>query len=163
MTDSQLALIVAAGSAAVAVVSFLWTIGWSVWQHRQLHHPRLTVCAANALPAFGPHGVGEWCVSVTVVNDGGVAVTITSLKCVVRNDAKRRGIFPTKWVHSEPHLLPIKLTPGDRWSGLTEQEPLVEILRQHFGERKRFDLWVVVTDAADRTYRTKFTMSGLQS
>jgi hypothetical protein len=159
MTDVQLALIVSAASAAVAVVSFVWTIGWSIWQHRQLYQPRLTVLAANALPV-GPQGAGEWCVKVTVVNDGGVAITLTTVKFMVRSDPHRRGVFPTFWVHTEPHPLPLKLTPGDRWTGLTERREIHALLRENFGERSEFALWVVAIDAADRSYRTKFTLSG---
>src|SRR5690242_9801224 len=135
MTDAQLALLVSASSATVALLSVTWTIGWSVWQYRRLHRPRVTVLAANALPTYGPRGAGEWCVSVTVVNDGAVAITLTGLKFVVRNDRQRRGLFPRQWAHTEPQSLPVKLTPGDRWLGLTEQKALSETLREQFGDR----------------------------
>jgi hypothetical protein len=157
MTDAQLALIVSGASAMVAVASFVWTIGWSVWQHRRLHHPRVTVLAADALPVW-PGGSGEWCVSVTIVNDGAVAVTITSVKFVVRDDTKRRGLFPTQWVRTDPQPLPIKLTPGDKWTGLADHASIASTLRDNFGHRSEFKLWVVVTDAADRSYRAKFAM-----
>lgn len=158
MTDAQLALIISVGSAGLALVSFVWTIGWSVWQHRRLNRPRLTVRAADALPV-GPGGAGASCISVTVVNDGAVAVTVTTLKFGVRDDARRRGIFPP-WVHAEPQPLPVKLGPGDRWTGLTELKALASTLVENFGQRPTFKLWVVVIDAANREYRGKFSVSG---
>jgi hypothetical protein len=133
MSDAQLALILSGASFVVALASILWTIGWSIWQHRRLYHPRLTVLAASALPVW-PGGAGEWCVSVTVVNDGAIAVTVTSVKFVVRDDAKRRGIFPTQWVRLEPQNLPIKLEPGEKWSGLTDLASMRSVLHEHFGQ-----------------------------
>jgi hypothetical protein len=158
MTDAKLALIISVGSAGLALVSFVWTIGWSVWQHRRLNHPRLTVLATNALPV-GPGGAGEWCISVTVVNDGAVAVTVTTLKFVVRGDASRRGLFPP-WVNEEPQPLPVKLAPGDRWTGLADLKSLVSTLVENFGQRSTFNLLVVGIDAANREYRGKFSVSG---
>ena len=157
MTDAQLALILSAAATVIALLSFFWTIGWSIWQHRRLHKPRVTVIANNAFPAVPGRPLGEWCVGITAVNDGAIPVTLTSLKFLLRDDPKNRGLFPLAWLHVEPQHIPIKLAPGERWSGLTELKPLAETLREHFGERAQYDLWVVLTDAADRTYRTKFS------
>jgi hypothetical protein len=99
-------------------------------------------------------------VGVTVVNDGAVAVTLATLKFVVRNDAKRRGIFPTQWGQTQPHSLPVKLTPGDQWRGFTENQALTATLREHFGNRSEYALWVIALDAADREYRSKFSVAG---
>lgn len=159
MTDNQIALILSAASATVAVISFVWTIFWSIWQHRRLHQPRLTVIATNALPV-APGITGEWCIGVTVVNDGGVAVTLTSIKFMVRNDAERRGLFPPTWNACQPHQKPIKLAPGERWAGLTDLAAMRHVLRETFGQRPEYALWVVAIDAADRTYRAKFAVSG---
>jgi hypothetical protein len=155
VSDNQIALIVSASSATIAVCSFLWTIGWSIWQYRQLHRPRLTVIATEALPTFPG---APWCVSVTVVNDGGVAVTITGIKFVVRNDSQRRNLFPFDWLHTEPKSIPLKLDRGERWLGLTPQPPLVEVLKEHFGQQSKFKMWVIATDAADRQYRSKLNI-----
>jgi hypothetical protein len=158
MTDAQLALTISAASATIAVMSCTWTICWSVWQHRRLHSPRLTVLPANALPV-APGRAGEWCVSVTVVNDGGIAITLTSLKFVVRNDRRKRGFFPTVWVHTDPHPMPVKLTPGDKWTGLTELKSLQAVLIENFPARSTYALWVIATDASDRQYRARFSLS----
>lgn len=157
MTDAQLALIISTVSATVALLSVSWTICWSVWQYRRLHRPRLTVLATDAWPT-GPSGIGPSCVNISVVNDGAIAVTLTSLKLVVRKDPKKRGLVPLHWLHFEPQPLPVKLTPGDRWSGLTELQPLVATLVEQFGQRAQYDLWVVVIDAANRQFRTKYSI-----
>src|SRR5262245_31629593 len=146
MTDSQLALILSASSATVALMSFTWSIGWSVWQFRRLHRPRLTVLVTNALPMPRFGGVGPWCVGVTIVNDGAIAVTLTSLKFVVRDDVQRQGLFPMTWVNCDPTALPLKLMPGERWNGLTERHLLIETLHEHFGDRSEFETWVIATD-----------------
>ena len=158
MTDAQLAIAISAASATVALTSLFWTISWSIWQFRRLHRPRLTVIATKAMPV-GPTGAGAWCVSVTVVNDGGMAVTLTSLKFVFRKDAKRQGLFPTFPYYAEPHALPIKLAPGERWTGLIPNRPVAAALIEQFGQRPTFKLWVVTSDAADREFRCKFSLS----
>jgi hypothetical protein len=158
MTDGQLALVISAASATVTLTSLFWTIVWSVWQYRRLHRPRLRVLPTNALPA-GPAGAGEWCVGITVVNDGGIPVTLSGVKIMVRDDRDRRGLFPLHWVHLQPQPLPLTLGAGERWSGLAERQPLLVALREHFGQRSQYDLWVVATDAADRSFKAKFALA----
>jgi len=65
------ALIVAVAAATVSVLSFAWSIGWSIWQHRQLTRPALKL---RLFFGFLPHRPTLPTLVLSPTNTGAVAV-----------------------------------------------------------------------------------------
>lgn len=61
------ALIVAIVAGVIAVLSFLWSIGWSIWQHRQVTQARLFVRAmfARVISPLGDNQADVFVVTAT--------------------------------------------------------------------------------------------------
>jgi len=57
---------------SISALTFLWTIAWSIYTHRQRTRPRVVVQAAYALPVYPGGGAGAPSVDVTVTNTGQV-------------------------------------------------------------------------------------------
>lgn len=65
-------------AVSIAALTFLWTIAWSIYTHREASRPRVVVLGAFALPLVNDQP-GPTCVGVTVANTGRVPVTVSSV------------------------------------------------------------------------------------
>ncbi len=146
---SLAALIVAVIAVVVATAGFIWTVVWSVWQHRQVTRGRLYVRAAFAF-TINPLGTRE-VFAVTVTNAGMVPVTITSVSAEVKGAEKHLAIV--HWLLQTPRPLPHKLGPGETWDGHMEPDDLRRGAAEITGRRSPWKITIAVKDAADRRHR----------
>ncbi len=143
------ALIVAVIAATVSLLSFGWTITWSLWQHRQLAHPHVRLRASFG---FLPDRPNLLALVLTATNVGHVTVTITGAKIVVADAPKHIALIT--WVVQTPGPLPVVLEPGRSWNGITDAAAVQQGLPALSG-RPGAKARAVVTDAADTEYASK--------
>ena len=144
------ALIVAVVAATISVLSFLWTVGWSIYTHRRATRPAVTVRSAWTIPVFGG-SLGEQMIGVTATNDGVVPVELTSFKFEIRGRSETLTMID--WALQVPQPLPVRLEPGGYWTGHARIRDLTESLSGRWPEASSWRLRPVVTDASDREYR----------
>jgi hypothetical protein len=143
------ALIVAVVAATVAVVSFIWTALWSIWQHRQVTQGKLYVSAAYAT-SISPLGAKP-VFSITVTNAGMVPVTINAVFGKVKGTSE--SFFPNQWLFQTPGPLPQKLAPGDTWDGHLDPGLVTQgAMKVAPSKARKWKLTIVVKDAAGRRY-----------
>ena len=141
------ALIVAVVAATVALLSFVWTIGWSVWQHRRLANPHVKL---QAFFAILPNRPGFNGLSLTATNVGHVTVTITSARIVVAG--VKRHLALVTWTLQTPGPLPIVLEPGRAWDGIVDADEIQRGLATLGASHPRAKVRAVVKDAAGGEY-----------
>jgi hypothetical protein len=108
------ALIIAIVAATVALLSFAWSIGWSIYQHRQLTRGRLHIGASlGYLTGYRLIGL-----SVSATNQGAVPVTLSSVVIEIPRIGEHLVIL--EWVVQSPAPLPHLLTPGASWMGFAD-------------------------------------------
>jgi hypothetical protein len=128
---------------AIALLSFCWSVGWSIYQHRKATRVRLYVTAAfqvSVLPA----------IEITATNIGPVPVTITGVLASIEG-AKPKAVVEKWFQQAEP--LPQLLTTGSTWTGLLDSDRLVELLSIRVRKPGAWKLIFEVMDAADGTHR----------
>ncbi|MBA2360333.1 MAG: hypothetical protein H0V79_05215 [Actinobacteria bacterium] len=140
------ALIVAIAAATVALLSFAWSIGWSIYQHRQLTRGKLHV-TANYGYLTGP-GVKGFSVSAT--NEGAVPVTLNSVTIEVPGIEEQ--LFIVAWILQNPAPLAHLLTPGATWLGFADLDDIMRAIASRAPGRPPWKVRVGVKDAAGRTY-----------
>jgi hypothetical protein len=135
----------------ISGLTFLWTIGWSIYTHRRATSPSIIVLGTFAVPVYPGGGVGVPCVDVTVTNTGRVPVTISSVAFEIDG---RRGetLVVMEWLAQSPRPLPIPLAPSEHWTGLVETERLTGSLLQQFGPSAPRRLRPTASDPAGGSY-----------
>jgi hypothetical protein len=145
------ALIVAVAAATVSLVSFGWTIGWSIWQHRRLTVPRVHVSAGRALFTRLPN-LPALQIDATNVGTVGVTLSNTFIRVKGHTDAG----FPTQFLHQEPGPLPLKLETGERWLAILEWDLVRDAANRIAGHQGAVMLRVGVTDSTGRKHETSW-------
>jgi hypothetical protein len=142
------ALIVAIVTGTLAVLSFAWTIGWSIWQHRATTRPALAVTGSFAIIATDPP---REVFAIKAVNDGPIPVTVTGV--LAEAEGATEYLAVVRFVHQEPGLLPHVVPPGERWEGFTDAAQFREgIARLAGASVPPWRTRVAVRDAGSRTY-----------
>jgi hypothetical protein len=109
------ALIVAVVSGTLAVLTFGWTIGWSIWQHRQTTRPKLFVAGSFAVLGTDPP---ERVFETRAVNDGLVPVTLSVASSEVEGVTDQ--VIWLNYLSQSPAPLPHLVPPGEHWRGLID-------------------------------------------
>lgn len=113
------ALVISIVALTLALLSFLWTIGWSIYTHRKTTHPQVQVEGRFSVlgtdPVMTTYGF-------IVVNEGVVPATITSASVEV----ERAENFFAFWrfVMQSGDELPAVLGPGASWTGFVLADEL---------------------------------------
>jgi hypothetical protein len=153
------------GLAALIVsgLTLVWTAAWSVYTHRRATRPRVTVRASWGFPTYDLPGgrvhIGERTFTITATNTGQAAVTISGCKFLVRGTPRGTSVVPIDWVAQTPGNLPVRLDPGDPWTGMVDVASVKASLDRHYGPRDHWHVRPVLSDSADRTYRTRIARS----
>jgi hypothetical protein len=141
----------------ISAAALVWTVGWSIYCYRRANKPRVSTRAAQSFPVYdlpdGGKQLGDATISLTATNTGPQAVTISSVKFIVRGGPKGAAVVPLDWVAETPRELPVRLQPGDHWIGLAHARSVKASIDSHLGPRERWYVSPVVTDTADRKYR----------
>jgi hypothetical protein len=145
---------------SLSTLTLLWTIGWSVYTHRQSTRPSVIVLgrAERFYPGRAPPGVPvdvlpRLMVDVTVANTGQVPVTISSVAFEI--DGQRETLPVWEWMTQSPHPLPTPLAPGGYWTGLVESGRLTDWLVERYGQRTPRKIRPVVETPAGGRYRAE--------
>ena len=134
----------------ISALTFLWTIGWSIYTHRRATQPSIVVFGTFAAPVYPGGNMGEPSVDVTVTNTGSVPVTISSVAFEVQGRGETLVVM--EWLVQSPRPLPIPLGPGDHWHALVEIERLTGSLRQQYGPTAPSRIRPVARDPAGGSY-----------
>jgi hypothetical protein len=137
---------------SLSALTFLWTIGWSLYTHRRSTRPSVLVSGSFALPLSEGGEAGATAVDVTVTNTGQVAVTISSVAFEIEGRDETLAIL--EWPVQSPRPLPTPLATGDHWTGLVEAGRLVGSLVQQYGPTRR-RIRPVASDPAGNRYRSE--------
>lgn len=110
MTHTELITLVTAIVGAVtgllgAVLGIMNT-----WNQLSKNRVRLKIVPSHALPV-GPVGVGEWTLSIGVINLSAFAVTIVEVGLKIRSTKQRLVAFPMATAEGKP--LPQRLEPRE--------------------------------------------------
>jgi hypothetical protein len=135
---------------SISVLTFAWTIAWSIYTHRRATQPGVKVKGSFATPVYGP-ALGAPCLGITVTNTGAVTITITSARFAI--DGKQETLAPIAWVMQTPEPLPVVLAPGGHWDGLADADLMHNSLVRQYGGDGGWRLQPVVADSAGREYR----------
>jgi hypothetical protein len=154
-------MVIAASSApawialGIAGTTLVWTMFWSVWQHRRTTRVHVRVRTTIALPISGntpgvPH------LSVEAANDGPVAATINSVTLRVRG---RREYLIVQWQYADQ--LPVRLEPGaGHWQGMVPVSHVRQQLADSFGgPQSDWRVHGVVATTVGRTFESHRVMS----
>ena len=145
MTDAQLALVLSGFSIAVAMLTFLWSVGWSIWLYRKTYHPKLRVTAVQAL-AGTLDGTIEL-ISVAIANTGSVPVTLTSVAFRIVDD-RNQQLLPKEWL--EASFVPKRLEVGGHFQApYSERDNLRKTLAKAFSRFEEDARWRIVAVASD--------------
>jgi hypothetical protein len=145
--------------AAIVIsgLALAWTIVWSIYSHRRTSRPSISARAAWTYPVYdlpsGGSQLGDATVGITATNNGPMPVTISTAKFLIRGIGKGTSVVPMEWVAQTPRDLPVRLQPGDHWTGLAHADSVKASIDRHLGPRRRWRVRPVVADTADRTYR----------
>lgn len=140
------ALIVAIAAATVALLSFAWSIGWSIYQHRQLTRGKLLVTAGYGyLTAPGIPGF-----SVSATNQGAVPVTLNSV--TIQMPGTKDRLLIARWLLQNPAPLAHLLTPGATWHGFADLDDIKRALAMKIRRPPPWKVRVAMNDAAGRAY-----------
>lgn len=134
----------------ISGLTFIWTIGWSVYTHRRATRPDIVVLATFALPVYPGGGLGVPSVDVTVTNTGSVPVTISSVAFEIQG--RGETLIVMEWLTQSPRPLPVPLAPSEHWTGLVETERLTGSLLQQFGADTSRRIRPIASDPARGTY-----------
>jgi hypothetical protein len=127
----------------LAIVSFGWSVGWSIYQHRTATRVRLYATAAFQV-SWPP------VIEITATNTGPVPVTITGVLASIEGTQPKAVV---QWWVQQSEPLPQLLTTGTTWTGLLDQDRLVEALSIRVHKAGAWELIFEVMDAADGTHR----------
>jgi hypothetical protein len=147
-----LELTLAVAAIVISALTFLWTVGWSVYTYRRATRPSLTVQATWGAAVLGGQ-VSNMAFNITATNTGQAAVALTSAKLLIREAPKGTSVAPIDWIVQTPASLPIRLEPGGHWNGLLDAASVKATLDRHQGHRGRWHVCPVLSDSAGRTYR----------
>jgi hypothetical protein len=154
LSADGLALVVAIVAVTVSLLSFAWTIGWSIYQHRKVTRGQLHVSTdLEFMKRLGAIGF-----FVTVTNQGVVPVTVASVYVEVANPT--RSVFIREWIAESPGPLDQLLQPGALWFGFADRAGVERQLAKISSGQPPSTLRIGVKDAAGRTYfsnRVKIT------
>ncbi len=138
-------------AVTLSLVSFGWTIGWSIWQHRRTTSPQLDVRGSFAVLGLEPpvHAF-----EIRAANTGLVPATVTNAFAEVEG-ASRHCVFARYFMQTPGNLSRV-IPSGEHWSGLLRVEDFREAIHELAGTRPPpWRVTVGVTDAAGKTYRSK--------
>jgi hypothetical protein len=140
------ALIVAIVAASVSGLTFLWTIFWSIYEHRQRTRPTLRVIVKLAYV----HPYGQPFVDITVTNTGQPAAELRGIDIYFKHRPEHVALVG--WWRQ--NALPCHLETGNSWNGLIESQPVKAPIRPMApqGGEIRF----VARDAADNQYSSEW-------
>jgi hypothetical protein len=136
---------------AIAFLSFLWSIGWSIYQHQQTTRGRLYANASTSM-IFGPMLPAHPVVDVTVTNAGVLPVTLTSVVGHVKEAPKMQLAFVAAWQFQTPKPLPLKLGPGESWSGHHDPVEVQHGAAKVAPGRTTHTVKFIARDAANRSH-----------
>jgi hypothetical protein len=142
-------LVVAVVAAVVSLLSFAWTIGWSVWQHRRLTEPRLKVTSGFAVLAGRPSAF-----SVAAVNVGQVPVTIASVEAEGKDAERRVAFFNFMFQSNGP--LPITLAPGQSGEGFLDAQEVRDAVAAMMRSKPPWEVQFNVGDAARNRHKAEW-------
>jgi hypothetical protein len=109
---------------------------------------------------LGLPAAGERCIQWTATNTGLAAVTLTNASIRVRG-LRGTNVVP-KWVLQTPRELPLRLEPGDHWTGLVLADEVKYGLDANLGKRKEWKICPIVGDSVGRGYRSRVSVIGLR-
>jgi hypothetical protein len=153
--------VIALAAFGLSVLSFGWTVGWSVWLYMRPPRRHLTINTNTSFvvtPTTGGVETGPTFLSLRVTNTGAVPLTLSD--CVVhiyRLGRWRRAskvAHPQQWQFSgqrQAHLQPgeaVEFPP-------VPLEALRGALRESFGT-DRLHIGVTVIDSAGQKYRAHY-------
>jgi hypothetical protein len=126
------------------LLSFGCTIGWSIYQHRQLTRGRLHV-TANLGYLTGYRLMG---LSLSATNEGAVPVTLGSVVIDIPRAKETLYILV-----QSPAPLPHLLTPGASWMGFADIDEIQRQVASRASGRPPWKVQVSVKDAVGRKYK----------
>lgn len=129
---------------SISVLTFAWTIAWSIHTHRRATRPGAKVKGSFA---YVPD-LARPCLGVTVTNTGAVTITITSACFAIEGKTER--LVPIDWVVQKPKPLSVVLAPGERWEGIADASSMQNY---QYGGDGGWRVQPIVSDAAGREYR----------
>jgi hypothetical protein len=147
---SLAALILAVVAVVVSICGFVWSVVWSIYQHRQVTRGRLYVRASYAV-VLNPVGPAAQVIAVTATNAGMVPVTVNAAIADVKGVKEQHLALPV-WLLQTPRPLPLKLEPGETWSGHLDPEWLRDGAAKIAPGRSSWKVTVSVRDAANRLH-----------
>jgi hypothetical protein len=151
--NENIAAPLAQAALIIALVSFCWSVVWSVYQFRQQNQRQLRV----------RKGQGWWIapdwehtpfitIDVTAVNTGNVPITVNAVHARIVGGHS----WPIEnWLHQEPTPLGSRavLGRGEAWIGrLNMKDFTVRVKRERWGMPGPWRIVFGVTDAAGNTY-----------
>lgn len=141
------ALIVAIVAASISGLTFVWTIFWSIYEHRARTKPDVKVKATLAF--VPPHG--EMLVSVSVTNIGGPPITLRGIAIAIKGRDEQLALIHWEY-QSEPFNTTYKT--GGSWDGLIQPDGIRAQLATLAPPRTkiRFE----ARDAADNYFRSQW-------
>jgi hypothetical protein len=150
------ALVVAVVAVCVSLLTFGWTIGWSVWQHRKTTSPQVTVDGSFAVLGTEPT---QTVYGITAVNDGVVPVTLTGAFAEVEGASNWFVIW--RFIMQSPENLSTVLGPGEHWKGFMAADEFRQGVAEIGSElRPPWRVRVGVTGAGRKHFRSEwFTLS----
>lgn len=135
---------------SLSALTFLWTIGWSIYTHRQSTRPNVVVRGTFAVPIYPGGAAGAVSIDVTVTNTGQMPVTISSVAFEIQGQQQTLAVM--EWLVESPRPLPIPLGSGDHWHALVEAERLTGSLLQQYGPTATRRIRPVAKDPAGGRY-----------
>ncbi len=146
------ALIVAIAAATVALLSFAWSVGWSVWQHRRLTRPEVKVRGHfGVIPGLLQ---GETIFGIGAANVGQVPVTLNGVSATAKGAASQLTLVAFKV--QAPSPLPLTLGPGEKWDGMVDGEGFRAAIASLEAGDPPWEIRVAVKDAADGHYESEW-------
>jgi hypothetical protein len=142
----------------ISALTLAWTIIWSVSTRRLKTRPQLKVRSTWAFLTYGPE-VGPLCIQTTAANTGLAPVTVDSCSMLVGSKRGSR-VAIIEWVNQNPQPLPVRLEPGEHWTGLAHADSIKVGLDHHLGRRRRWRVRPLVGDPAGRSYKARLAGRG---
>lgn len=96
-------------------------------------------------------GPGVHVIAITATNAGMVPVTVNAAVADVKGVKEQHLALPV-WLLQTPRPLPLKLEPGETWSGHLDPEWLRDGAAEIAPGRSSWKVTVSVRDAADRLH-----------